>query len=194
MKIVIVGAGSVGVTTAYALLLDGLTAEIVLIDIDKNRVQGEVMDLSYAAHFARARVCVGEYEDCAGAAAVVIAAGVYLKPGQTRLNLVKTNYALLKDVVLRIARNAPDTILVVATNPVDVLTYAAHQFSGFAVERVIRLGTAIDTTRFRHELGKHFGVDPRNVHAIIVGEHGDSQLPMWSLATISGMQLRDYCA
>lgn len=174
--------------------MNGLAAEIVLIDIDKNRVHGEVMDLSYAAHFARARVRVGEYEDCAGAAAVVIAAGVHLKPGQTRLDLVKTNYALFKDVVPRIARNAPDTILVVATNPVDVLTYAAHQLSGFPVERVIGSGTAMDTTRFRHELGKHFGVNPRNVHAIIVGEHGDSQLPMWSLATISGMQLRDYCA
>ncbi|KAK4149304.1 lactate dehydrogenase [Chaetomidium leptoderma] len=193
IKIVIVGAGSVGVTTAYALLLDGLAADLVLIDIDKNRAQGEVMDLSHAAHFAQARVRVGDYEDCANATAVVITAGVNQKPGQTRLDLVKTNYALFKDVVPRIAHHAPDTILVVATNPVDVLTHAAHHLSGFPLERVIGSGTAMDTTRFRHELGKHFGVNPRNVHAIIVGEHGDSQLPVWSLATISGMRLRDYC-
>ncbi|KAL2199475.1 lactate dehydrogenase [Corynascus similis CBS 632.67] len=193
IKIAIVGAGSVGVTTAYALLLDGLAADIVLIDIDKNRALGEVMDLSHAAHFAQARVRVGDYEDCAGAAAVVITAGVNQKPGQTRLDLVKTNYGLFQDVVPRIAQHAPDTILVVATNPVDVLTHAAYHISGFPLERVIGSGTAMDTTRFRHELGKHFGVNPRNVHAIIVGEHGDSQLPVWSLATISGMRLQDYC-
>ncbi len=189
----VVGAGSVGVTTAYALLLDRLAADIVLIDIDKNRAQGEAMDLSHAAHFAQARVRVGDYEDCAHAAAVVITAGVNQKPGQTRLDLVKTNYALFKEVVPRIAHHAPDTILVVATNPVDVLTHAALQLSGFPVERVIGSGTAMDTTRFRHELGRHFGVNPRNVHAVILGEHGDSQLPAWSLASISGMRLRDYC-
>jgi len=194
IKIVIVGAGSVGVTTAYALLLSGLAAEIVLIDVDKNRAQGEAMDLSHAAHFAQAKVRVGEYEDCAGAAAVIITAGVNQKPGQTRMDLVKTNYALFESVVPQVAANAPDTILVVATNPVDVLTHAAHRLSGFPVERVIGSGTAMDTTRFRHELGRHYGVSPRSVHAVIVGEHGDSQLPVWSLATISGMRLRDYCA
>lgn len=193
IKIVVVGAGSVGVTTAYALLLDGLAADIVLIDIDTNRAQGEVMDLSHAAHFAQARVRVGDYEDCANAAAVVITAGVNQKPGQTRLDLVKTNYALFEDVVPRIAHHAPDTILIIATNPVDVLTHAAHRLSGFPLERVIGSGTAMDTTRFRHELGKHYGVNPRNVHAVIVGEHGDSQLAVWSLATIAGMRLKDYC-
>lgn len=183
-----------GVTTAYALLLHGLAAEIVLIDIDKNRAEGEAMDLSHAAHFAQARVRAADsYEDCAGAAAVVITAGVNQKPGQTRLDLVQTNYALFRDVVPRIARHAPDTILVVATNPVDVLTHAAHRLSGFPAERVLGSGTAMDTTRFRHELGRHFGVHPRNVHAVVVGEHGDSQLPVWSLAAISGMRLADYC-
>ncbi|KAL2271366.1 hypothetical protein VTJ83DRAFT_737 [Remersonia thermophila] len=193
IKVVIVGAGSVGVTTAYALLLDGLASDIVLIDIDRNRALGEVMDLSHAAHLHKARVRVGDYEDCENAAAVIITAGVNQKPGQTRLDLVKTNYALFRDVVPRVAHHAPDTIIVVATNPVDVLTHAAYKLSGFPRERVIGSGTAMDTTRFRHELGKHFGVNPRNVHAVIVGEHGDSQLPVWSLATISGMRLRDYC-
>ncbi|KAK0630261.1 L-lactate dehydrogenase-like protein [Bombardia bombarda] len=194
IKIAIVGAGSVGVTTAYALLLSGLAAEIVLIDIDKNRAQGEAMDLSHAAHYAQARVIAGDYEDCHGAAAVIITAGVNQKPGQTRMDLVKTNYSLFKTIVPQIAKAAPDTILLVATNPVDVLTHAAHQFSGFPVERVIGSGTAMDTTRFRHELGRHYGVNPRNVHAVIIGEHGDSQLPAWSLATISGMRLQDYCS
>ncbi|KAK3989966.1 hypothetical protein QBC44DRAFT_290022 [Cladorrhinum sp. PSN332] len=194
IKIVVVGAGSVGVTTAYALLLSGLAAEIVLIDIDKNRALGEVMDMSHAAHFAQARVRVGEYEDCAGATAVIVTAGVNQKPGQTRLDLIKTNYKVFKQIIPKIAENAPDTILVIATNPVDVLTHAAHRLSGFPVERVIGSGTAMDTTRFRHELSKHFGVNPRNVHAVIIGEHGDSQLPAWSLASIAGMRLKDYAS
>ncbi|KAK0748452.1 hypothetical protein B0T21DRAFT_406970 [Apiosordaria backusii] len=195
IKIVIVGAGSVGVTTAYALLLSGLAAEIVLIDIDKNRAQGEAMDMSHAAHFAQARVRVGEsYADCEGATAVIVTAGVNQKPGQTRMDLVKTNYGLFKTIIPQIAAAAPHTILVIATNPVDVLTHAALKLSGFPVERVIGSGTAMDTTRFRHELGKHFGVNPRNVHAVIIGEHGDSQLPVWSLASIAGMRLKDYAA
>lgn len=193
IKVVIVGAGSVGVTTAYALLLSHLAAEIVLIDIDKNRALGEVMDLSHAAHFAHAKVSVGEYEDCAGATAVIITAGVNQKPGQTRMDLVKTNYGLFEQIVPQIAKHAPNTILIVATNPCDVLTKAAHELSGFPVQRVIGSGTAMDTTRFRHELGRHYGVNPRNVHAVIVGEHGDSQLPVWSLASIAGMRLEDYC-
>ncbi|KAK4462945.1 hypothetical protein QBC42DRAFT_325636 [Cladorrhinum samala] len=194
IKIVVVGAGSVGVTTAYALLLSGLAAEIVLIDIDKSRALGEVTDMSHAAHYAQARVRVGEYEDCAGATAVIVTAGVNQKPGQTRLDLIKTNYKVFKSIIPQVAHHAPDTILVIATNPVDVLTHAAHRLSGFPVERVIGSGTAMDTTRFRHELSKHFGVNPRNVHAVIVGEHGDSQLPVWSLASIAGMRLRDYAA
>ncbi|KAK0656950.1 hypothetical protein B0T16DRAFT_452458 [Cercophora newfieldiana] len=194
VKIAIVGAGSVGVTTAYALLLSNLASEIVLLDIDIERAEGEVIDLSHAAHFAHAKVRVARgYEDCAGATIVIITAGVNQKPGQTRLDLVKTNYRLFESVVPQVANNAPDTILLVATNPVDVLTQAALDLSGFPTERVIGSGTAMDTTRFRHELGRHYGVNPRNVHAVIIGEHGDSQLPVWSLASIAGMRLRDYC-
>ncbi|KAK1829947.1 hypothetical protein QBC39DRAFT_332002 [Podospora conica] len=197
VKIVIVGAGSVGVTTAYALLLSGLVTEIVLIDIDAARAEGEAVDLSHAAHFAQthARVrAATSYADCAGAAIVILTAGVNQKPGQTRLDLVRTNHALFASVVPQVAAAAPDTILLVATNPVDVLTHAALELSGFPPERVIGSGTAMDTTRFRHELGRYYGVNPRNVHAVIIGEHGDSQLPVWSLASIAGMRLRDYCA
>ncbi|KAK1757742.1 hypothetical protein QBC47DRAFT_376887 [Echria macrotheca] len=195
VKVTIVGAGSVGVTTAYALLLSGLASEIVLLDIDQARAEGEAIDLSHAAHYAHAKVRVASsYADCAGSTIVIITAGVNQKPGQTRLDLVKTNYALFRTVVPEVARNAPDTILLVATNPVDVLTHAAFELSGFPVQRVIGSGTAMDTTRFRHELGKHYGVNPRNVHAVIIGEHGDSQIPVWSLASIAGMRLRDYCS
>ena len=157
-----------GVTTAYALLLSGLASEIVLLDIDHNRAAGEAMDLSHAAHYSHAKVRVAQgYEDCAGATLVILTAGVNQKPGQTRLDLVKTNYALFQSVVPQVARNAPDTILLVATNPVDVLTHAAYELSGFPVERVIGSGTAMDTTRFRHELGKHYGVNPRNVQYVL---------------------------
>jgi len=219
IKISIIGAGSVGVTTAYALLLSGLASEIVLLDIDQARAEGEVMDLSHAARmffffsffsmilhegmadkgleveYAHAKVRVAtSYADLANSTLVILAAGVNQKPGQTRLDLVQTNYALFSSVVPLVALHAPDTILLVATNPVDVLTHAAYELSGFPVERVIGSGTAMDTTRFRHELGKHYGVNPRNVHAVIIGEHGDSQIPVWSLASIAGMRLRDYCA
>jgi L-lactate dehydrogenase len=173
--------------------MSDLAAEIVLIDIDVARAEGEVRDLNHAAHFAQARVRAGGYADCAGAAAVIITAGVNQKPGQTRIDLLKTNHALFREIVPPIARHAPDTVLVVATNPVDVLTHSAAKLSGFPVERVIGTGTFLDSNRFRHELGSFYRVSPKNIHAVIVGEHGDSQLPVWSLATISGMRLRDYC-
>ena len=173
--------------------MSNLASEIVLLDIDASRAEGEAIDLSHAAHFAHAKVrAASGYEDCAGATIVIITAGVNQKPGQTRLDLVKTNYRLFESVVPQVARHAPDTILLVATNPVDVLTQAALELSGFPTERVIGSGTAMDTTRFRHELGRHYGVNPRNVHAIIIGEHGDSQIPVWSLASIAGMRLRDW--
>jgi L-lactate dehydrogenase len=185
----------VGTTTAYALLMSDLAAEIVLVDIDVARAEGEVRDLNHAAHFAQARVRGGYgYGDCAGAAAVIITAGVNQKPGQTRIDLLRTNHALFEAIVPQIAAHAPDTVIVVATNPVDVLTHSAARLSGFPIERVIGTGTTLDSNRFRHELGRVYKVSPKNVHALIVGEHGDSQLPVWSLATISGMRLRDYCS
>jgi len=188
----VVGAGSVGATTAYALLLRGLAAEIVLIDVDTKRVEGEAMDLSHAAHFSPSRIRAGGYDDCADAVAVIITAGRNQMPGESRMDLRQANYAVFADVVPRVARVAPDTIIIVATNPVDVLTHAAFRLSGFPPERVFGTGTSLDTARFRHELGRHFGVSPQSVHAVVVGEHGDTQLPLWSLATISGMHLSDY--
>jgi L-lactate dehydrogenase len=191
-KVVIIGAGSVGVTTAYAILLGGLVSEIVLIDVDTKRAEGEAADLGHAAYFSHTRVRAGTYEDCAGAVVVIITAGVNQKAGQTRMELREANHAVLTQVIPQVAKAAPDTILIIATNPVDVLTHAALRLSGFPPERVIGTGTALDTTRFCHELGKYFCVNPNSIHAMIIGEHGDTQLPVWSLATISGMRFKDY--
>jgi len=189
-RVAVVGTGNVGSTFAYALLLSGLASEIVLIDVNRARAEGEAMDLNHTEPFAKpTRIWAGEYPDCAGAAVTVIAAGVGQKPGETRLELVKRNAAVFAQVVPQIAKYNPDGIILVATNPVDVLTYASLKLSGLPARRVIGSGTILDTARFRHLLSRHFAVDPRSVHAYIIGEHGDSEVPVWSLANIAGMRL-----
>jgi L-lactate dehydrogenase len=191
-KVAIVGAGNVGATAAYALLLSGLTAEIVLIDANQNRAEGEAMDLAHAVPFSRpTRVWAGDYEDCAGAVVTVLAAGTGQRPGETRLDLVKRNAAIIADIVPKVAVANPDGIILVATNPVDVLTHVAWRISGLPASRVIGSGTTLDTGRFRAMLGDHFGVDPRSVHAFIIGEHGDSEVPVWSSANVAGVGLED---
>jgi L-lactate dehydrogenase len=195
VRIAVVGAGHVGATFAYTLLLSGLAAEIVLIDAAPARAEGEAMDLNHAVPFAPpTRVWAGAYADCAGAAVTVVAAGAAQNPGETRLDLVKRNAAIFREVVPEVARHSPDGLILVATNPVDVLTYAAWKLSGLPAERVLGSGTILDTARFRSLLSRHYGVDPRSVHAFIIGEHGDSEVPVWSLANIAGMRLPDYCA
>jgi L-lactate dehydrogenase len=194
-RVAIVGIGNVGATFAYALLFSGLAAEIVLIDANRARAEGEAMDLNHAVPFAHpTRIWAGDYGDCARSAVTVIAAGANQKPGETRLDLVKKNAAIFRDVVPKAARSNPDGILVIATNPVDALTYAAWKLSGLPPSRVIGSGTILDTARFRYLLSQHFGVDPRSVHAHIIGEHGDSEVPVWSLANIAGMRLADFCS
>ncbi len=193
LRVAIVGTGNVGSTFAYALLLSGWAPEIVLIDLNQARAEGEAMDLNHALPFVHpTRIWAGGYEDCAGAAITLIAAGVGQKPGETRLDLVKRNAEVFRQVVPRIAEHNPEGILLIATNPVDVLTYAAWKFSGLPAQRVIGSGTILDTARFRYLLSQHFGVDPRSVHAYIIGEHGDSEVPVWSLANIAGMRLPVY--
>jgi len=195
IRIAVVGTGNVGATFAYALLLSGLAAEIVLIDQNRSRAEGEAMDLNHTVPFAHpTRISAGDYPDLKGAAITVIAAGAGQKPGETRLDLVKNNAAIFGEIVPRVAAANPEGILLVATNPVDVLTYSAWKLSGLPPERVIGSGTILDTSRFRYLLSQHFGVDPRSVHAYIIGEHGDSEVPVWSLANIAGMRLKDYCA
>jgi L-lactate dehydrogenase len=194
-RVAIVGVGNVGASFAYALLLSGLTSEIVLIDANHHRAEGEAMDLQHAVPFVKpTRVWAGDYADCEGAAVTVIAAGAAQKPGETRLDLVRRNAAIFAQIVPQVAAANPSGVVLVATNPVDVLSYETWRLSGLSPERVIGSGTILDTARFRAALSDHFGVDPRSVHAFIAGEHGDSEVPIWSSANIAGMRLPEFCA
>lgn len=195
-RIAIVGTGNVGATFAYALLLSGLASEIVLIDANRAKAEGEAMDLNHAVPLLSqpARVWAGTYEDCATALITVVTAGAAQRPGETRLELVNRNVTIFKQIIPEIVRYNPNTILLIATNPVDILTYVALKLSGFRTNHVIGSGTVLDTARFRYLLSQHFDVDPRSVHAYIIGEHGDSEVPVWSLANIAGMRLPQYCA
>ncbi len=193
-RVAVVGVGNVGTTFAYALLLSGLAAEIVLIDANQAKAEGEAMDLNHAVPFAHpTRVWAGDYADCAGAAVTVLTAGSGRKPGETRLDLLKKNAAIWREIVPRVAQHNPEGILLIASNPVDVLTYAAWKLSALPAERIIGAGTILDTARFRYLLSQHFGVDARSVHAFIIGEHGDSEVPVWSSANIAGMRLPQLC-
>ena len=194
VRVVVVGTGNVGSTFAYALLLSGLAAEIVLIDANRAKAEGEAMDLNHTVPFAHpTRIWAGDFAECAGAAVTVLAAGVGQRPGRSRLDCIQANARLWREIVPQIARYNARGILLVATNPVDVLTYAAWKLSGLPHARVLGSGTILDTARFRFLLSQHFGVDARSVHAYIIGEHGDSEVPVWSLANIAGMHLPEYC-
>ncbi len=188
------GAGFVGSTIAYTLMLRGLLSEIILIDKDLRRAEGEAMDLNHGLPFAQpTRIRVGDYPDCEDAQIVIITAGAAQKPGETRLALSERNREVFREVVPHIVEHNNNGILLVVTNPVDVMTYVALKLSGFPKERVIGSGTILDTARLRYLLGEYLQVDPRNVHGYIIGEHGDSEVPVWSLATVAGMRLRDFC-
>jgi len=192
-RIAIVGAGAVGSTFAFSLLLSGLAAEIVLVDANARRAEGEAMDLLHAVPFATTtRIWAGSLEECRGAAITVITAGAAQKPGESRLDLVRKNTAILRQIVPEVARVNPDGIILVATNPVDILAYFAFRISGLPSARVLGSGTILDTARFRALLAEAYGVDPRSVHAYVAGEHGDSEVPVWSLANIAGMPLADF--
>lgn len=194
VKIAIVGVGNVGSTFAYALLGSGLTSEIVLIDHNKNRAEGEAMDLNHAVPLTHStRIWAGDYQDTAGAAITVITAGTAQKAGETRLDLAQRNYAIFQSIIPQIVKYNPEGLLLIASNPLDVLSYAALKLSGLPPGRVIGSGTILDTARFRYMLSQHAEVDPRSVHAYIIGEHGDSEVPVWSLANIAGMPLEEYC-
>ncbi len=192
-KVVIVGAGNVGATTAYALLLSGLTDDIVLVDIDKQRAEGQVLDLNHGMPFTHpTRISVGDLKDCRNAAAVVITAGANQRPGETRLDLAQKNTAVFKKMIPEISACNPRFVLVV-TNPVDVLTYLTLRLSNLPSGRVIGSGTVLDTARFRYLIGTHCDVSPGNVHGYIVGEHGDSEVALWSQVTIAGLSFAEYC-
>ena len=194
VKIAIVGVGNVGATFAYALLGSGLASQIVLIDANEKRAEGEAMDLNHAVPLTHStRIWAGDYSDCANATITVITAGTAQKPGETRLDLVQRNYSIYQSIIPQIIKANPDGMLLIASNPLDILSYSAMKLSGLPANRVIGSGTILDTARFRYLLSQHAGVDPRSVHAYIIGEHGDSEVPVWSLANIAGMDLTEYC-
>lgn len=193
-KVAIIGAGSVGSTFAFSLMRTGLAREIALIDKDEKRTRGECMDLNHGAAFVPpVKIYPAGYEGCKNADIVVITAGVKQKPGESRLDLLQRNAGIMKEIIAGIKKYTKDAILLVVSNPVDILSYVAMKISGFPKRRVIGSGTVLDTSRFRYLLSEHCRVDARNVHAYIIGEHGDTELAVWSHANIGGMNLSRYC-
>ena len=193
-KIAIVGAGMVGATFAYALTIRGVASEILMVDVDMGKAEGETMDLGDGASFVKpVSIASGTYADCAGANIVVVTAGHSQKSGESRLDLVQRNLSIFKSIIPQIERAAPDAVLLVVTNPVDVMTYASVRLSSYPEQRVIGSGTVLDSSRFRYSLSKHCRVDPKNVHGYILGEHGDSEVAAWSLTNVGGARLDDLC-
>ena len=193
-KVVVVGAGQVGATTAYTLLLSGLVSELVLIDINEKRTIGEVLDLSHGSPLCPpADIKAGTYADCVDANIVILTAGANQKPGETRMDLTRKNIEVFKSIVPQVVKYAPHAILLVVTNPCDVLTYVTWKISGLPAHQVIGSGTVLDTSRLRYLLSQHTGIDARNVHTYVLGEHGDTELPAWSLTSIAGMNMDEYC-
>jgi len=196
MKIGIVGCGMVGSASAYALVMSGVGREIVLVDLNRARAEAEANDIHHAVPFAHPlTIRAGDYPDLAEARVVVIAGGVAQKPGETRLQLLQRNAEVFKQIVPAVLRHAPDAVLLVVTNPVDIMTHLASHFAaefGVPHTRVIGSGTTLDTARFRALVGRHFGVDPHHVHAYVIGEHGDSEVLAWSQATIAGLNLDEF--
>ncbi|KJS30611.1 MAG: lactate dehydrogenase [Desulfatitalea sp. BRH_c12] len=188
----IVGAGHVGMAAAYAVFLRGLAGEIIVVDQDHRRAEGEAMDLMHGQAFVeRVSVRAGEYADLAAAQVVVISAGVAQKPDETRLALLNRNAAVLRQIIAQLDAHTPGSVLIIASNPVDILTHVTQALTRRPAGLVIGTGTMLDTARFRALLGDYYGVDPRSVHAYILGEHGDSEVPIWSSAHIGGVPLMD---
>jgi L-lactate dehydrogenase len=196
MKVGIVGCGMVGATAGYALVMSGVGREIVLVDLNRARAEAEANDIQHAVPFAHPlTVRAGEYPDLAGAQVVVIAGGVAQKPGETRLQLLQRNAEVFRQIVPSVLRHAPEAVLLVVTNPVDIMTHLAAHFAaqfGVPQTRVIGSGTTLDTARLRTLIAQHFGVDSHHVHAYVIGEHGDSEVLAWSQATIAGLSLDDF--
>ena len=192
-KVAVIGCGFVGSAIAFSLIQRGLFSEMVLIDANQDKAEGEAMDLSHGLPYtATMDIHVGNYDDIADCALVIVTAGANQKPGETRIDLIDKNVAILKHIVPEIAKRNYEGILMIVSNPVDVLTYAAYKISGFPAHRVIGSGTVLDTARLKNLLGEHLDVDSRNVHAVIIGEHGDSELAVWSGANVSGIPLHHF--
>ena len=193
-KCAIIGCGNVGATTAYSLVLDRTFSEIVLIDINSKKAAGEAADLNHGLPFiAPMSIYAGDYSDLSDASIIIITAGANQRPGQSRTDLVRENVKIFSTIVENIIKYNTDAILLVVTNPVDILTYVTWKQSGFPAERVIGSGTVLDTARLKYLAGQYLEVDNRNIHSFIIGEHGDSELAVWSCATVSGIPLKEFC-
>ena len=193
-KVAIIGCGFVGSSSAFALMQSGLFSEMVLIDVDHDRAEGEALDISHGLPFARPmNIYAGDYDDASDAAVTIITAGANQRPGETRLDLVKKNVAIFKTIIPEIAKRHYQGIVLIVSNPVDVLTYVTIKLSGLPLGRVLGSGTVLDTARFKYARGQHLGVDPRTVHARIVGEHGDSEIAVWSTANVGGVPINSFC-
>ena len=193
-KVVVVGCGFVGAACSFALMQSGLFSEIVLIDSDKNKAEGEALDISHGVSFAKpVKIYAGDYDDIKDAGLIIITAGANQKPGETRLDLVKKNISIFKSILSEIKSRKFDGILLVVANPVDILTTVALKLSGLPQDKVLGSGTVLDTARLKYELGNHLNVDSRSIHAFIIGEHGDSEIAAWSSANVSGIPLNKFC-
>lgn len=194
-RIAVIGCGHVGASVAYALLLAGFAREIVLLDADEDRAEGEAMDLQHAVPLARpVRVWAGDYAEAAGANIAIIAAGVGSHPGESRLDLLGRNSVVITDCVGQLMAQGFSGLVLMTTNPVDILSQVAREVSGLPIERVIGSGTVLDTARLRAMLGEALGMEARSIHAYIIGEHGDSEIAAWSAAHVAGLPLKDFCA
>lgn len=195
-KITIVGAGNVGATTAYTLMLSGLVSEIVMIDINRDKAEGDAMDMNHGICFVSpVKINAGDYSDIKGSDMVIITAGASQREGEKRTDLLKRNTAIFRNIIDNVLRYCKDdTILMVVTNPVDILTYVTYKMSGFSKKHVIGSGTVLDTARLKYLLGEHTNIDVRNVHTYIIGEHGDSEVAAWSVTNVAGMSVDSYCA
>lgn len=192
-KITVIGAGSVGAAITNDIMVQGIANEVVLIDINKEKAMGEALDIYQGAPFCSpAIIRSGDYEDAAGSKIVIITSGVPRKPGQTRLELAQTNVNILKSITPQIVKYAPDAVYIIVSNPVDILTYVFTKISGIPESRILGSGTVLDTSRLQSELAKRFHISPKNVHAHVYGEHGDSSFVPWSLATIANNKIDEY--
>lgn len=193
-KVAVIGCGFVGSATAFCLMQSGLFSEIVLLDVDKDKAEGEAMDITHGTPFAgRMKIYAGDYDDIMDAAIIIITAGANQKDGETRLDLVNKNRKIFEGIIPQISERNYEGILLIVANPVDILTYTALKLSGFEENRVIGSGTVLDSARFRYLLGEHLDVDSRSVQAFIIGEHGDSEIAAWSSVNISGIPVNDFC-
>lgn len=193
-KAAVIGCGFVGSATAFTLMQSRLFSELVLLDVNMEKADGEAKDIAHGIPFAgQMKICAGTYDDAADAAIIIITAGANQKPGETRLDLVQKNTAIYQSIIPEIVKRDFGGILLIVSNPVDILTYVALKLSGLPENRVLGSGTVLDTARLKYALGEHLGVDSRSVHSFIIGEHGDSEIAAWSSTNVSGIPLNDFC-